>query len=185
VRNQMEGIETRIWPSEAELREARRMVETSISSFETAVDTGDVKFYLGWQELDGKVSYTVGNGSVNLFLNPEEEWQEEVQKNVLRALLGVEYLDKKDFETTEFIWQDIAMQAYTKSRESQIRDFEPTKSALEIEWAEVKDMILENDAGAVYSIIPGLTSILSENSTSAILEMNRSEIVESLEESLG
>lgn len=182
----MEGIETEISPTESELREARQRLETTVKSLESSVEIEEANFFLGWQDSEEKISYRLEDNKIYFFLNSSENWGEEVHENVLRALLGLEYLDKKDFDRREFIWQDIALQSYTKSRELMITDYEPSVSDLERKWTEIKELILDEDDEALYSHVPVLTSALgSEKSPSELLEMKRSDILESLEELFG
>ncbi|MFB6245824.1 MAG: hypothetical protein ABEJ03_05770 [Candidatus Nanohaloarchaea archaeon] len=172
-----------IHPTEQELREARESTETAIKSWEHSVDVENLMIDISWRKYEHAMDFTIWGERASIILDPEKEWKDKMQENILLALLGIEYVQKSGFENLEFNWQEVAQTGYIRAREQDIREVEVAEQKLDSEWDEVKSDLENETYESIYREMPTISSALAANfSAEEILEMKRSDVIEALRE---
>lgn len=133
-----------IRPSKHELQEVRQKVEQTLDSFEYALDIDSVEINLGWQKIENDVSIIPGEGnSLVLIINPEREI-ETLERNILRGVLEIEFLQKAEFEEITYNWQEVLKFAYVKNKVAKLLDEETGEQpSLEEKWPDLKENLSE------------------------------------------
>lgn len=129
-----------IKPGEHELREARQEVENVLESYSFALDIENVEIELGWQRIErGSSLVSAGGSRITLVINPEKKL-EELEKNVLRGLLEIEFLKKADYSRINYNWQEVAKFAYVKNRIKNLVDEQHQEDPeLEENWESLRE----------------------------------------------
>lgn len=141
------SMEYSVQPDRNELEESRRAVKNILESYSHTLDLENVEVTLGWQKMD-RESSVMHDGEKNLIvtINPDRE-KEEVERNVLRGLLELEFLEKADYENYDFNWQEVLKLAYVTNRVDKLMDTDVEREAeLEDKWPEFRQ-ILSQETG--------------------------------------
>ncbi len=130
-----------IEPDEHELGKARRALENAVSKYEHSVEAGEIKFYLGWQDTKNSATViTETTDLVTVILNPGTEWEEELETEILRSLLEIEFIGKADYEMISFNWQDVTKWAYVITRMNRLLDEEAKEyESLDDNWTDLRE----------------------------------------------
>jgi hypothetical protein len=132
-------MEYSIKPEKHELEAVRREIDQIIQKHSYSLEVENVRFNLGWQnfEKDCEVNIT-SQQTLQVVINPDKEL-ENLEKNILRGVLEIEFMEKSGYEELRYNWQEIARMAYVKIRESNLTETElEVEKKLENKWPELK-----------------------------------------------
>lgn len=180
-------MEYSINPEEHQLKKARVKIEEIIDSYSYSIDVENVELNLGWQQVEGTSSVIHEEGSrLTLIINPDAD-MEELEKNVLRGLLEIEFLRKAPFEEYNFNWQEILKLGYvTNKLEHLIQSDIQRDKELNEEWPEFKELLSKETGeftGQFYMNASALgetigKKLLENHEIEELPELKKSDVVE-------
>lgn len=132
-----------ITPGKHQLREARQKVQNVLDSYSHTLELEDMEVLLGWQKInrDTNVMHD-GDSELILVINPEEE-MENLERNVLRGLLELEFMEKTDYRELSFKWQEVLKLSYVTARMKKLTDIDTDRSFDPEKWSRFRQLLSE------------------------------------------
>jgi hypothetical protein len=137
-------MEYSINPDKHELEAVKREIEEIVQKHSYSLEIENIEFNLGWQKFEKDSNVISGENTLTVIINPEME-RENLEKNILRGLLEIEFMEKTGYEELRYHWQEIARMSYVKARETNLTEKEIEKTDLKVEWSELKKK-LDNES---------------------------------------
>lgn len=137
-------MEHSINPDKHELEAVKREIEEIIQKYSYSLEVNNIEFNLGWQKFEKDIDVVSENNRLTVMINPKGE-REGLEKNILRGLLEIEFMEKTEYEEMRYHWQEIAQMSYVRARESNLRDEKIGEAELEGEWSQLKEK-LDNES---------------------------------------
>jgi len=112
-------------PREHQFSKLRRKVEQAARQYSHSIDIESVDFYTGFQSLKHPAIVEASSrNKINISVDPEKEWEEEIGEEILSTLLEIEFIEKTEYNTINFVWQEILKDVYTTARKKQVQNME-------------------------------------------------------------
>ena len=137
-------MEYTIKPDKHELEAVKGEIEEIIQKYRYSLETDNIEFNLGWQRFEKDSNVISEDKTLTIIINSNKD-SENLEKNVLRGLLEIEFMEKAEYEKLRYHWQEIARMAYVRAREADLRDKKIEESELENKWPDLKEK-LDNES---------------------------------------
>ncbi|PSG98774.1 MAG: hypothetical protein BRC29_01440 [Nanohaloarchaea archaeon SW_7_43_1] len=176
-------------PDKHELEAVKGEIEEIIQKYSYSLEVENVELSLGWQRFEKDSNVVSRDNNLTVIINPERE-RENLEKNVLRGFLEIEFMEKAEYEELRYNWQEIARMAYVRARETNLRDEEIEEPELENKWGQLKQKLdnkseeFDEDLYVSAGIIAeSIGSIYSEkNQVEELTKARKSDIIETGDE---
>lgn len=132
-------------PTRNEVEKVTSIIDNAVNSYSYGLDVENVEFFLGWQRIEEDFSVLeVEDHEINAAVNPDAKDFENIEEKVVEALLEVEFMEKSDFNSIEFKWQEVLKFAYVALRMKELTGSElEVDEHLEERWPHIRDQLGE------------------------------------------
>jgi len=171
-------------PDKHELEAVKGEIEEIIQKYSYSLEVENVELNLGWQRFEKDSNVISRDNNLMVIINPEKE-RENLEKNVLRGFLEIEFMEKAEYEELRYNWQEIARMAYVRAREANLKDENIEEPELENKWGQLKEE-LDNESEEFNEdlymnagiIAGGIGSVYSEkNQVEELTKARKSDII--------
>ena len=164
-------MEYTIKPDKHELEAVKGEIEEIIQKYSYSLEIENVDLNLGWQRFEKDSNVISEDKTLTIIINPNKD-RENLEKNVLRGFLEIEFMRKAEYEELRYHWQEIARMSYVKAREANLRDKKIEKPKLENKWSDLKEK-LDNESGEFNENLYMNARIIAEGIGRVYFEDNR------------